>query len=173
MKHHSDISCAKPVSLLAQCTIVFAVCLCAESISALLPFAFPSSVLALLLLWLLLLCHCIQPTHIQTVSSFLLQYMALFFVPVSVGLIRYLDVLRSVWLPVLLICAITTPLVFCVTGWTVQLLLRLLPACAQAEVQTAAQAGVQTGAQVATQSNFDGEATVSTVLKKREGEADA
>ena len=48
------------------------------------------------------------------------------FVPAGVGILRYADVLWANLLPLLAICFITTPLVYGVTAWAVQLTMRAI-----------------------------------------------
>ena len=84
--------------ILAQIGIVLFVCLLGEAIAAVLPFPFPASVIGMVLLFLLLACKWLKPRHIQEKSNFLLSNMV--------------------------ICLVTTPLVFLVTGWTVQAVMK-------------------------------------------------
>ena len=108
----------------AQLCVIFAVCLVSEGLSALLPFSFPASVLAMVVLLLLLLCKALKPRQLQQTANFLLGNMPLFFVPACVGIIRYIDVLFQNFWAVVLISLLTTPLVFFVTGHVVQLTLK-------------------------------------------------
>ena len=71
------------VKLLVQIGIVFGICLVGEGIAAVLPFAFPASVLSMLLLFVLLLCGVLKVEHIREKGDFLLKNMAFFFIPVS------------------------------------------------------------------------------------------
>lgn len=114
------------MSVLLQILVVLGVCLAAEGIAALLPIAFPASVIAMVLLFILLCTKWLKPKHIEDTTTFLLQNMALFFIPPSVGVLRHLDVLKANFLPILLICAVTTPLVLFTTAWTVQGIMRLM-----------------------------------------------
>ena len=50
--------------------------------------------------------------------------MAFFFLPSLVGLLEHVELLKSRALPLVLIAAITTPVVYVSTAWTVQLLMR-------------------------------------------------
>ena len=50
--------------------------------------------------------------------------MALFFVPVVSGVMQYADVLFANFWAIILICLLTTPLVFFVTGHVVQLTMK-------------------------------------------------
>jgi len=114
------------VSVLRQLGILFAVCLAGEGISRLLPFAFPASVVAMVLLLILLFCGVLKPNRMEPCGSFLLDHMALFFVPSCVSILKYWQVLlQNLW-PIVIICLLTTPLVFFVTGHAVQLTVRLM-----------------------------------------------
>lgn len=114
------------MSVLKQLFVLFAVCLAGECVSALLPFTFPASVASMVLLLLLLACKALKPAQLEQTGGFLLENMALFFVPVCVGVLEYWDVvLQNLW-PILLISLLTTPLVFLVTGHVVQLTIRLM-----------------------------------------------
>lgn len=113
------------MNIACELTLIFLLCLAGEGIAQLLPVAFPASVIALTLLLALLLAGVVKPRHLARSSTFLLDHMSLFFVPASVGIIQYLDILKGQLLPFFIIAALTTPLVFCATAWTVQLLLRV------------------------------------------------
>ena len=65
----------------------------------------------------------VKDRHIRTVSHFFVANMAFFFLPSFVGMLEHGVLLRSQALPLLAIVVLTTPLIFLVTGWTVQLLM--------------------------------------------------
>ena len=90
-------------------------------IEALLPIAFPASVIAMVLLLLLLLSGVLRVDHIREKSDFLLSNMAFFFIPAGVSVINYFDVLASALLPLLVICVVSTVLTFAVTAYAVRL----------------------------------------------------
>jgi len=112
------------MSVLAQMCVIFGVFLFSEGISAVLPFVFPSSVLAMVLLLVLLAARVVKPQQLQEAGGFFMDHMAMFFVPVCVSLIKYLDVLLANFWAVVLISLLTTPLVFFVTGHVVQLTMK-------------------------------------------------
>ena len=113
------------MKILLQIGIVFLVCLVGEWISAVLPFAFPGSVIAMILLFLLLLCKVLKVEHIEQKASFVLNNMAFFFIPAGVGMVEYFDVLGTYLVPFLVICTVSTVLTFAVTAWTVTGVMRL------------------------------------------------
>ncbi len=113
------------MKILLQIGIVFFVCLIGEWISAVLPFAFPGSVIAMILLFLLLLFKVLRVEQIEQKASFVLNNMAFFFIPAGVGMMEYFDVLGAHLVPFLVICAVSTVLTFAVTAWTVTGVMRL------------------------------------------------
>lgn len=110
----------------AQIAVLFAICVAAEGIAAVLPFTFPSSVLGMLILLALLLCKAIKPKQLEQTSGFFLDNMTFFFVPTCVGILKYTDVLFSNFWAIVLISILTTPLVFFVTGHVVQFAMKKL-----------------------------------------------
>ena len=112
--------------IMAEAAIIFGICLLSEGIAALLPFTFPASVISMLILAVLLLSGVIKPKHIQLLSGFFIANMGMFFIPSLVGTLEYAEVLKASFLPFLVITLVTTPIVYLVTAWTVQLLVRLL-----------------------------------------------
>ena len=112
------------MSIIAQAAVVFGLCLISEGLAALIPAALPASVIALLLLGLLLFTKLLKPEHIQQLSSFLVANMAFFFLPSCVEMMEHAPAILRQLLPFLLVVLATTPVVYFVTAWTVQLLVR-------------------------------------------------
>ena len=111
---------------MAEIAIILGICLVAEVIAALLPIVFPASVISMLLLLLLLLSGVVRERHISRVSAFLVGNMAFFFLAPCVGLMEHASTLLSCLLPFLLVATVTTPIVYAVTGWTIQLLMKVM-----------------------------------------------
>ncbi|MGN1168321.1 MAG: CidA/LrgA family protein [Lachnospiraceae bacterium] len=81
--------------ILLQISMIMAICLVAEALVSVLPFAFPSSVAAILILALLLGLRVIKEKQIQETADFMLSCMALVFVPLTVGVIEDLELLKG------------------------------------------------------------------------------
>lgn len=113
------------MNITGQLAILFGVCLAAQCIAALLPVAFPASVIGMLLLLGLLLCRGVKERHICRACGFLSDNMSFFFVAPCVGLLKYADHLMECLLPFVFIAIITTPIVYFATAWTIQLTLAL------------------------------------------------
>lgn len=83
------------MKILKQITIILLLCLISEGISILLPFAFPGSVIAIIITALLLLTKIIKENQIKESSDFLLSSMAIVFLPISVEIVEDLGVLKG------------------------------------------------------------------------------
>ena len=114
------------MSVIGQICMLAAVCLAAEGISAVLPFTFPASIIGMLLLLGLLAIKAVKPEQLKQSSGFFMDNMALFFIPACVGVLKYTEVLLANFWAIVLISLLTTPLVFFVTGHTVQLVMKLI-----------------------------------------------
>lgn len=114
--------------VLGQIGMICLVALVSEVISSLLPFVFPSGVLGMLILLVLLACKTVQPKQIKETTDFFLDNMPFFFIPVCCSILKYAQILlENIW-AILLISGLTTPLVMVVTGHTVQLTMKWLDA---------------------------------------------
>ena len=113
------------MKIITQIGVLFGVCLGGVGISAILPFPFPASVSAMLLLFALLLCRVVKPGQIDEIAGFLTKNMAILFLPAAVGIIESLDILRDSGIQILIICLVRTLLTFGVTATVVSLLMRL------------------------------------------------
>lgn len=109
--------------IMGEVAIIFVVCLVGEGIAAVLPISFPASVISLLLLMALLFSRVLKEKQIERVSAFFVANMGLFFVPSFVGAVEYADTLLAQLVPFVVVAGLTTPLVYLISAWTVQLLM--------------------------------------------------
>lgn len=114
------------MKILIQIGIVFVLYWVSQGIEQILPFPFPSSVISLLLLLVLLVLRVIKLGQVREKADFLLGNLAFFFIPVSVSIMNYIDVIRKNAVAFLVICIVSTVLTFGATAWAVQLTCRLL-----------------------------------------------
>lgn len=112
------------MNIMAEIAIISGVCLASEAVAALIPVSFPASVIALVLLALLLFAKILKPEHIQRLSGFLVANMAFFFLPSCVGVMEHAEAVLRQLAPFLLISFLTTPLVYLLTAWSVQWMIR-------------------------------------------------
>ena len=112
------------MNIVMELALIFGVCLVGVMAASIMPFAVPYSVISLLILMTLLYQKAIKPYQIEKASRFFIENMGIFFVPAVVGTMEYVETLKNYLLPFLVITLVTTPLIYFVTGWTVQLMLR-------------------------------------------------
>lgn len=108
------------MKLILQIAIVFFICLAGEFIAAVLPFPFPSSVISMIILFLLLMFKALRVEHVKNFTDFLLKNMSLFFIPAGVGIIEHYAVIKEILLPFLVICIVTTVITFAATAFTIR-----------------------------------------------------
>lgn len=109
------------LKILLQLAGIFALCVVGEGIAAILPFAFPGSAIAMVLLFLGFLFKVIKPAQVAETGEFLLGNMAIFFVPAAVGLMECFGKIKSALIPIFIICILSTILTFAATAYTVRL----------------------------------------------------
>ena len=113
------------MKLLKQLAFLFVLCLIGEIISGILPFAFPSGIISMILLLILLLCKAVKDEQIKDAGDFLLNNMAFFFVPAAVNILQYVEQIKDKLIPFVLICLISTVVTFAVSAGVCSLCIRL------------------------------------------------
>lgn len=108
------------MKILRQFGIILAICLAAEFIVSLLPVAFPSSVTAILILAASLGFKLLKEGHIQETADFMLSNMAIVFVPVSIGMVEDIGLLKGQLKGFLLVVCVSLILTFLGTYVTVR-----------------------------------------------------
>lgn len=114
------------MKILAQCGIIFAICVAGIVVSAVTRLPVPGNVWGIIILFLLLYFKVITKQQIRRVSRFLIGNMAFFFLPSGVAILAHFNSIRHVLIPYLLIIVFTTVIVLSVTGTFSQWMQRLL-----------------------------------------------
>ena len=96
--------------------VILACLLVGKAVAALLPFAFPGSILGLLILFVLLSLQLVKLHWVEQGASLLLRHMGVLFVPVAVGLVAWLEPLRQSIEIILLCVVIGIVLILAVVG---------------------------------------------------------
>lgn len=112
----------KLLAVLRACFIIFGCLALGEGIIYLTGIHLPSSILGMLLLTLLLKLGWIRENWVNGLSKVLIAHLGFFFIPASVALMLYFDLIRAQWLPIVGATVVSTVLVLLVTGHSYQLI---------------------------------------------------
>ncbi|PKH24325.1 murein hydrolase regulator LrgA [Enterobacterales bacterium CwR94] len=97
-------------------SIIWAALLAGNGVASLLPIKLPGSILGMLILFLLLCLQWIPVHWVKPGCVLFIRYMVLLFVPVSIGIMSYMDTLMAQFGPIVVSCILSTTLVFVITG---------------------------------------------------------
>lgn len=109
---------------LSQFCIILGFTLAGEALQRLLPLPIPASVWGLALLFLALCLRLVKTEQVKDVSAFLISIMAVLFVSPAVGIADNWALIRPQLLPIFLLLAASTMLVFGISGGITQLLMK-------------------------------------------------
>ena len=76
----------------------------------------PSSIIGLLLLWICLMTDIIKVEYIKDGASFMILYLTLFYIPATVGLIEYPELLRLEGILLIVAIFISSAVTLVITG---------------------------------------------------------
>ena len=76
----------------------------------------PSSIIGLLLLWICLMTDIIKVEYIKDGASFMILYLTLFYIPATVGLIEYPELLRLEEILLIVAIFISSAVTLVITG---------------------------------------------------------
>lgn len=110
----------KALRLVAGFLVILAFWAAGEGLGRILPLPVPGSIAGMLLLTLALQLNVIPLALLEDIGALILAHMAVFFVPLGVGLIRYTDVLKEDWFPITVAVVGSTLAVLIVVGWIQQ-----------------------------------------------------
>ena len=112
------------MKLFREALIILGIYLVGELISTSLHLPIPGNILGLVILFILLCTKIVKVDNISTVTNFLLDHLAFFFIPAGVGLMASLGIIKSTWWQLLIGCIVTTIIIIGVTGIIVQAISR-------------------------------------------------
>lgn len=98
--------------------LIYACLYAGIAISSLLPITIPGSIIGMLIMFFLLALQILPAKWVNPGCYVLIRYMALLFVPISVGIINYTDVLSAQFGPIVVSVVISTFLVLTIVGWS-------------------------------------------------------
>ena len=112
------------MKFLRQMTVIMGVSFLAELMEILIPLPIAASMYGRVLMLLGLAAKVIPLEKVEGAADFLIEIMPLLFVPPTVSVIANVDALKSILIPLLVICITTTILIMAVTGRVAQGIMR-------------------------------------------------
>ena len=109
---------------LSQFCIILGFTLAGEALQRLLPLPIPASVWGLALLFLALCTGLVKVEQVRDTANFLISIMPVMFVSPAVGIVENWSLISGQLLPIFLLLAASTMLVFGISGGITQLLLK-------------------------------------------------
>ena len=106
--------------------ILFLLCMLCDMIALVLPFEFPSSVLAMILMFICLFFGIFKIRQVEPVAGWLTKNMAFIFTPITVSIIGYADLLGPILWKFIFICLGSAFITFTMTAFSVNLTMKLL-----------------------------------------------
>lgn len=110
--------------ILRQILILLGVWLAGELLSCGLGLPIPGNVIGMFLMLILLGAGVVKVAHIAEITGFFLDNLSFFFIPGAVALVVYFSEIRDQLLPILGSLVASSILVFLVTGYSVEALLK-------------------------------------------------
>lgn len=106
----------RAIRIIMQIIILYGFYLLGEFIVSLLHIKFPGSIVGLLLLWICLYMKWLNIKIVMDGANFLIAFLTLFFIPSTVGIVKYPELLTTDGLLLVLGVIISTILAFIFTG---------------------------------------------------------
>ncbi|MBP3194619.1 MAG: CidA/LrgA family protein [Cardiobacteriaceae bacterium] len=107
------------MNFIISCLLIYLSLIIGNILNSFIPL--PSSILGMLFLYFLLLSRKIPEKYTAPVCVFLMKYMVLLFVPVSVGIIAYWNEMKTALLPISMACILGSIILIITVGFIVEI----------------------------------------------------
>lgn len=114
------------MKLLKEIGILLTFAFLGDFISSVAHIPIPGNVMGMLILLVMLFIGVIKTDALEQVEKFFLSNLAFLFIPSGVGLIKVFGVVKNDLMTIMTIIIITTLIVLVISGWTVQLLQKVV-----------------------------------------------
>lgn len=91
-----------------------------EVVSMILPFSVPGSVAGMILMFIALHFNLLKIERVEEAGDWLVNNMAIFFVPAGIGLMTNFDIIGAIWWQLLIIVCVSATLMMWFVGFIVQ-----------------------------------------------------
>lgn len=112
------------MKLFRESIIILGIYLIGDLISKYFSLPIPGNILGMIILLILLCTKIVKVEQIETISKFLLDHLAFFFIPAGVELMNSFGIIKDTWIKLIFVCVVTTIVVITSTGLMVQFVSR-------------------------------------------------
>ncbi|MCR5229159.1 MAG: CidA/LrgA family protein [Solobacterium sp.] len=112
------------MKLLKQFGIILLVSFIGEVLHEVLPLPVPASIYGIILMFAALTTHVIPLEAVSTAGKYLIEIMAVMFIPAAAGLIVSWDMIRAYWVQYLVLMVVSTVVVMVVSASVTQFVIR-------------------------------------------------
>lgn len=109
---------------LKQFIIILGISFLGYLISGILPIPIPGNVIGMVILTIGLSTGLVKLKHVEDIANFLLDHLALFFIPPAVGIMVYLSLIKEQLLTILLPTVLSIIIGLLITGKTVEFIMK-------------------------------------------------
>lgn len=103
-----------------QVFIILTISFIGELFNYLLPFPIPASIYGMVIMFILLYTGILKVNKVKEVGNLLTEIMPILFVPSAVGIMTKLEMLKTIWIQIVVLTIATTALVMITTGLVTQ-----------------------------------------------------
>ncbi|QIK70736.1 CidA/LrgA family protein [Erysipelothrix sp. HDW6C] len=105
------------MEIIFQFMIIAGFAFAGDAIALLLHLPIPGSIIGLILLFLALQFKILELKKVERVGLWLKNNLAFLFVPITVGIITYFDILKTSWLNIVIVLVVSTLFTYLVTAF--------------------------------------------------------
>ena len=120
------VKARRAARIFLQISLIVCVCLAGERLADALPIDVPGNICSMIVLLVFLITGTLKMETISDGADFLLDHMSIFFIPAAVAIMGSFNLIADNVVKLVLICLITTVLVFFVTSFTVSTMMNLM-----------------------------------------------
>ena len=110
------------MKLFREALIILGIYLLGEFLESSFNLPIPGNILGMIILFVLLYTKIVKVDNISSITDFLLDHLAFFFIPAGVGLMTSIGIIEATWLQLLVVCLSTTTIIIASTGIIVQVI---------------------------------------------------
>ena len=118
-----DLKGGDYMKYIEQFGIILLITFIGEILKYIIPLPIPASIYGLIIMFVCLKHNIVKLDKVKETSNLLIEIMPLMFIPAAVGILNSWGVLKSIWIPLIVITILTTIVVMIVTGRTTQFLI--------------------------------------------------